>query len=710
MRFLNGKGGGTEVNNQDKEITSNGVYTADEGYTGLGEVTVNVPVEGEDSSDATATANDIINPKTAYVKGEKITGAITSVSSETSMAQFIQGDLVYTSDFGSKRNTITILPDGNHIVVDDTNLYVCDKDSILKTYALDTILSEFNAANLCLSSCKAMTSDSKNLIVLMCGQETAYFYYKNGDVDLSNKKSITYKSDYNAFAAVVGSNIESNVFYLASRGYGLYKVTIIEGDEAQQELLTNSLNLTRIAHLNLSDDDRYLIGNQDMIHDGGKHWIYDIETKKIIDNNINTLVNVSFLNIDNLPCVLKGNNIYQIVHDELVLYLDNITTVIPNTTGYPYSETTYSLYRDGIFIVGPIKKTVYTFAYHFDSKEFLQLSSIDFDKTDTKIIYSLEDRVFFIPDKHEYTIKVDKEIVYFSRAGKKYYSNFDSTATDENILDGKIAYSASGKLSGTMPDNGELVYEQSDKEQSIPLGYTSGGIIKVADITKLQEYQNCLSITESILNISPFPYVIDDLYTFYNGSMTDSINQNNGTLYGTYTQTENSIIFNGGYARTGNLSKLKGTWEIYCKINEDFTPRDQNQNEWYYCSTIFGMDDSNNRVQDFGIVMNKDGYYGLGGFGSSVYYTSLKANDGQFHHITLIIDDLGVSLYIDGNLEYTVNCTFNTGVASQYGIFYNILSTGTVVKGELKLLRYYTRSLLPEEIRINYKRCLTEGE
>lgn len=36
---------GTEINNQDKEITENGTYTADEGYTGLGTVIVNVPQE-----------------------------------------------------------------------------------------------------------------------------------------------------------------------------------------------------------------------------------------------------------------------------------------------------------------------------------------------------------------------------------------------------------------------------------------------------------------------------------------------------------------------------------------------------------------------------------------------------------------------------------------------------------------------------------------
>jgi hypothetical protein len=38
--------GGVELNNQDKTITENGEYTADEGYTGLGTVTVNVQAEG----------------------------------------------------------------------------------------------------------------------------------------------------------------------------------------------------------------------------------------------------------------------------------------------------------------------------------------------------------------------------------------------------------------------------------------------------------------------------------------------------------------------------------------------------------------------------------------------------------------------------------------------------------------------------------------
>ena len=40
----NNSGGSTTINNQDKTITANGVYTADSGYTGLGTVEVNVPI------------------------------------------------------------------------------------------------------------------------------------------------------------------------------------------------------------------------------------------------------------------------------------------------------------------------------------------------------------------------------------------------------------------------------------------------------------------------------------------------------------------------------------------------------------------------------------------------------------------------------------------------------------------------------------------
>lgn len=71
--------GGGEVNFQSKDITitENGTttITPDKGYDGLSDV--DVTVSGIlDTSDATATAGDMANGKTAYVNGSKITGNI----------------------------------------------------------------------------------------------------------------------------------------------------------------------------------------------------------------------------------------------------------------------------------------------------------------------------------------------------------------------------------------------------------------------------------------------------------------------------------------------------------------------------------------------------------------------------------------------------------------------------------------------------------
>ena len=65
-------------NLQDKTITQNGEYTADEGYAGLGNINIQVAGEGGvDTSQDTVTADAMLEGTTAHdASGEPITGTI----------------------------------------------------------------------------------------------------------------------------------------------------------------------------------------------------------------------------------------------------------------------------------------------------------------------------------------------------------------------------------------------------------------------------------------------------------------------------------------------------------------------------------------------------------------------------------------------------------------------------------------------------------
>lgn len=117
------QGGGTQINNQNITVTENGQYTAAEGYTGLGTVTVNVPAQS-------ATVQAVNKTGSAITSGDKVWLNQNAYIGETKIQP----------ENGTSNSYMTpgiITPDGNYFI-DFGNFYHVGINGIEKVGSWDT--------------------------------------------------------------------------------------------------------------------------------------------------------------------------------------------------------------------------------------------------------------------------------------------------------------------------------------------------------------------------------------------------------------------------------------------------------------------------------------------------------------------------------------------------------------------------------------------
>ena len=222
----------------------------------------------------------------------------------------------------------------------------------------------------------------------------------------------------------------------------------------------------------------------------------------------------------------------------------------------------------------------------------------------------------------------------------------------------------------------------------------------------LDGYNTCLDLSDSILygEGGIKPYTDGCLVYYKNGNLTDlSGHGNNGTLSGSYVQHDSYIDFTGGYGTTGNINNNIGTYELYCSVNADFVQ--VNNNNWYNLSCIFGCELGATQ-KDFGLVIDKNGYFAIGYSNRTVGSTIIKAIDGKLHHLVLIVEINRILLYIDNILVKTIDYTMSGEIPVRYGIFWNKNTSNTRVEGLFYLFRYFPTSLNEEQIATNYNCCI----
>ena len=249
---------GSEINNQDKTITANGTYTADTGYTGLGTVTVNVPIPS--GGGVEITAYNYSNTK--YNKGDWVNINTTATELQYSGHQYQGGSSTVgwlNAFYIDNPEKIFVMEkrglySGNGYLQDTTNEptqiiafdnpggftisedgYVCGEFNIIYNSDTETavIVSETQEDN---------TADYK-VDFLSCGGRLGSGYY--------NGKTSLYLIDRDT------GNISKTYNYVEATAYGLYGVysgVKIGNDYIVQTGLTSTTNTPKIELVNFNED------------------------------------------------------------------------------------------------------------------------------------------------------------------------------------------------------------------------------------------------------------------------------------------------------------------------------------------------------------------------------------------------------------------------------------------------------------------------
>ena len=115
-----------------------------------------------------------------------------------------------------------------------------------------------------------------------------------------------------------------------------------------------------------------------------------------------------------------------------------------------------------------------------------------------------------------------------------------------------------------------------------------------------------------------------------------------------------------------------------------------NTNNWYQASCVLGQELGGTQ-RDFGIVIDKLGYFALGWDNSTITSTTVSALDGETHSLFVIGDEAGsIHLFIDGVEEVVVSVTWQSGHMWQMGVFYNRDNGNTRVNGKIYRVGYFS--------------------
>lgn len=496
--------------------------------------------ELSNTSDATATADDILAPKTAYSANGKVTGNIhteygtsgikigTNVSNPTNNNIFDVNYLEKLALVGTRGNTyfyIFRIVDDN---LDWANAIQIKISDINSTYAYK------------LSDLKFNYRDVRNNEIVFYG--TAVHYY-----------TVNKQPCWSTLLFRVVFNLETNEYTISSNVYS---------DNGANDQIYGSIIYFQILMI---DDDILMLKPEKYNRHSYYTHLSSVRIRRIIRYSSNTFSTLSSLDMSNdtwaldstLGQIKKGlfldynaskYRLYRLSSTygftKIKDSTDNATNrvALVDDTHYLYGTSLYDNYNNlikdyyGILTANTYKICIDGYLYEINTNNYLiKMYTID-ESYNIELINSISGYISSYDFASVYinrTISAGYKSINYGRSDvltvcysdfleqskiinsviikdNKYIGTGDANISPEYMLSGTTAYALGKKLKGTMPNNGTLNYTPSDTVQSIPKGYTTGGTISAINYNNTlspTEFTEAYDLSNNILGYSISPYV-----------------------------------------------------------------------------------------------------------------------------------------------------------------------------------------------------------
>lgn len=233
----------------------------EQGYAGFSQVNLEIDVQGETPEPTTAEMNDVINPKTFYSNGQKLTGSI--------MPAYVSlGGIPETYSMSNNGTTICVSPDKKYTIQWGNSFYIYDvkTSQLVKTIAV----SNFSGTRRYVSIANVPYEESKYFMYISNTVGGLYVYsYDSEALTITYLHYTSFGHNYNDTIFAM-SKEQSNIMAVASRTYiRTYRITTTGVVQISNSGISNE----RTGSLEFQKHDTILVHNNNNVWDARSSYI-----------------------------------------------------------------------------------------------------------------------------------------------------------------------------------------------------------------------------------------------------------------------------------------------------------------------------------------------------------------------------------------------------------------------------------------------------